>query len=60
MKPVIIVKFEKDNVTWKSAGWGDDPKLMKKAKNAINKGENPGEVVDLLSKSFLVVEEIRW
>ena len=59
MKPIIVISFDYDEVKWKSAGWGSDAKLMKKAKQAINRGETPGEVVDLLRKAgFMVVEEV--
>jgi len=58
MKPIIVVNFDNEVVEWRSAGWADNEKLMAKAKRAINKGKDPGEVVDKLRKAgFAVVEE---
>ena len=47
-KPIIIIQFNDQVVTWASMGWGNDEALRKKAKEAINKGEMPQEVVALL------------
>jgi len=58
MKPIIVVLFQTNGmVEWRSAGWADNEKLMKKASQAIHKGKDPGEVVDLLRRDFVVVEE---
>jgi len=57
MKPVIVIRFFDNAATWNSVGWGDDEKLMVKAKRAINKGKDPGEVMDKLRRAgFAVIE----
>jgi hypothetical protein len=44
--PVILLTFEDDgSVSWLSAGWSRDPRLMKEAKSAINRGDNKEEVI---------------
>lgn len=59
MAPIIMVSFTDEGVVWRSSGWGENEKLMKKAKSAINRGKDPGEVCDLLRKAgFIVVEEM--
>lgn len=47
----IHLTFVNGGVSWQSEGWGHDAKAMAKAKRAINKGENPAEVVKLLEKA---------
>jgi hypothetical protein len=54
-KPQIIIYFDVNGVTWYSVGWGTDSRLMKKAKEAINKGETPEEVIQLLLRHFQVI-----
>lgn len=56
-KPQIILEFEADGtVTWASVGWGKNKKLMVAAKAAINKGENPEEVLSLLKAAGFETE----
>jgi hypothetical protein len=53
-KPEIYLVFQDDCCDWLSSGWGDNPELMRLAKEAINKGETPAEVIELLSAHFEV------
>ena len=56
MKPIVIISFEDGIVHWASCGWGNSPKLMKLAKQAINQGEDPEQVVALLELHFEVMQ----
>jgi len=61
MKPQIVITFgpvndSEDECVWHSVGWGTDAKLMKQAREAINKGNTPDEVRELLKKHFDIVE----
>jgi hypothetical protein len=53
-KPFILVEFDQNGCLWMSDGWGNDSKLMAKAREAIRRGETREEVIELLSKTFEV------
>ena len=55
-KPTILLHFdERNSVEWKSVGWGGDASLRAKAKEALNKGEHPEEVMKLLREAGFTV-----
>lgn len=57
MRPQILVQFNDTGCDWHSVGWGDNPELMRAAKQAINEGETPEEVIaKLLIAGFDVGE----
>jgi hypothetical protein len=59
MKPRIFVEFKDNECKWYSDGWGNDEKLMRKARRAIENGLNPSEVVEGLKATFQV-EVLEW
>ncbi len=51
-RPKIVIDFNPDHsVTWNSCGWGTDHSLMAKAKESINRGHDPKEVIELLNEA---------
>jgi len=58
---LIIISFENNCVVWNSVGWGDNPRAMAEAKAAINAGNTPDEVIELLMEAgFDVAEPLGW
>jgi len=56
-KPAILISFDNGEVVWKSVGWGRIPRLMARAKELINQGEDPAEVRELLEREYEVIED---
>ena len=55
----IIIEFDGPSVTWHSVGWGNDKEAMAQAKRAINQGETPDEVIELLNYAGFDVAVIK-
>lgn len=54
VRPRILVKFHNNECEWYSDGWGNDAKLMRRARRAIENGLSPVEVVAGLEATFEV------